>query len=142
MAWPDSRLGEFGPINQKIAVARTEAVDAPDIFISPASGPSGQQVTLQGFAFQPDLGVFVQLGDSTISQLRTNDNGEFTASIFMPITSEGPQTISVFDESGNFARTDYFTDFGFGNIADAIEDLGEKVEALEAADAGADSDGS
>ncbi len=30
MAWPDARLGEFGPLNQKIAVARTEAVDSPE----------------------------------------------------------------------------------------------------------------
>ena len=60
-------------------------------------------MVLQGFDFQPDLGVFVQLGDSTISTLRTNLDGEFTARIYMPITSEGSQTISVFDESGNGA---------------------------------------
>jgi hypothetical protein len=129
MAWPDARLGEFGPINQKIAVARTKAVDSPDIFISPQQGPGGQEVTLQGFAFQPDLGVFVQLGDSTISTLRTNLDGEFTARIYMPITSEGSQTISVFDESGNGASTSFFTEFGFGNIADLIEDLGERIDA-------------
>ncbi|MGD8684091.1 MAG: sialidase family protein [Chloroflexota bacterium] len=131
MAWADARLGEFGPINQKIAVARTEAVDSPEIFISPPSGPGGQEVTLQGFSFQPDLGVFVQLGDSTISTLRTNLDGEFTARIYMPITSEGSQTISVFDESGNGASTSYFTDFGFGNIQDALQDLGERIEGLE-----------
>ncbi len=136
MAWPDARLGEFGPINQKIAVARTKQVDAPDIFINPASGPGGQQVTLQGFAFQPDMGVFVQLGDSTISTLRTDLDGEFTAQIYMPITSEGPQTISVFDESGNGARTSFFTDFGFGNIKDTIEDLAQLLVEAETVDSG------
>jgi hypothetical protein len=123
MAWPDARLGEFGPINQKIAVARTEAIDSPEIFINPPSGPGGQQVTLQGFDFQPDMGVYVQLGDSTISTLRTNVDGGFTAQIYMPITSEGSQNITVFDESGNFAATSFFTEFGFGNIAQAIDDL-------------------
>jgi hypothetical protein len=123
MAWSDARLGEFGPINQKIAVARTEAVDSPEIFINPPSGPGGQEVTLQGFSFQPDLGVFVQLGDSTISTLRTNRDGEFSARIYMPITSEGSQTISVFDESGNGASTSFFTEFGFGDIQKQIQDL-------------------
>ncbi len=131
MAWSDSRLGEFGPINQKIAVARTEAVDAPEIFISPPSGPGGQEVTLQGFAFQPDMGIFVQLGDTTISTLRTNLDGEFSARIFMPITSEGSQVITVYDESGNGATTSFFTEFGFGNIADLLDDLGQRIDGLE-----------
>ncbi len=133
MAWPDARLGEFGPINQKIAVARTEAVNSPEIFINPPSGPGGQEVTLQGFDFQPDMGVFVQLGDSTISTLRTSLDGGFTARIYMPITSEGSQTITVFDESGNGASTSFFTEFGFGNIADLIEELDGKIDELGAA---------
>jgi len=137
MAWPDARLGEFGPINQKIAVARTEAVDSPEIFISPPSGPGGQQVTLQGFSFQPDLGVFVQLGDSTISTLRTDLDGEFTAQIYMPITSEGSQTITVFDESGNGASTSYFTEFGFGDIAELIEGLGERIDSAQSSESDA-----
>jgi len=132
MAWADSRLGEFGPINQKIAVARKAAVPSPEIFISPPSGPGGQQVTLQGFDFQPDMGVFVQLGDSTISTLRTNLDGEFTALIYMPITSEGSQTITVYDESGNGASTSFFTEFGFGDIQKLIEDLGDRLDAAEA----------
>jgi hypothetical protein len=137
MAWPDARLGEFGPINQKIAVARTKAVDSPDIFISPPAGPGGQEVTLQGFAFQPDMGVFVQLGDSTISTLRTDLDGEFSARIYMPITSQGSQTITVFDESGNGASTSFFTEFGFGNIAELIDDLGKRIDEIDSSD-GAD----
>lgn len=140
MVWPDARLGEFGPNNQKIAIARTEAVDSPEIFINPPSGPGGQEVTLQGFAFQPDLDVFVQLGDSTISTLRTNQDGEFSARIYMPITSEGSQTITVFDESGNGASTSFFTEFGFGNIAELIEDLGQRIDGLESSDPAADGD--
>ena len=138
MAWPDARLGEFGPINQKVAVSRTEPIDSPEIFINPPSGPGGQQVTLQGFDFQPDLGVFVQLGDSTISTLRTNLDGGFTAQIYMPITSEGSQSITVFDESGNFAATSFFTEFGFGDIAELIEDLGTRIESIESSESESD----
>jgi hypothetical protein len=134
MVWPDARLGEFGPINQKVAFARQKALPSPEIFISPPSGPGGQEVTLQGFDFQPDMGVFVQLGDSTISTLRTNLDGGFTARIYMPITSEGSQTITVFDESGNGASTSFFTEFGFGNIQDLIEDLNDRLDAIETTD--------
>ena len=42
MVWADSRLGEFGPINQKVAFARQQAVPSPEIFISPPAGPGGQ----------------------------------------------------------------------------------------------------
>jgi hypothetical protein len=69
------------------------------------------------------MGIYVQLGDSTISTLRSDLDGEFTARIYMPITSQGSQTISVFDESGNGASTSFFTEFGFGDIRDLLEDL-------------------
>ncbi len=134
LAWPDSRLGEFGPIDQKIAVARTASVPSPEIFISPPSGPGGQEVTLQGFDFQPDMGIYVQLGDSTISTLRTDLDGQFTARIYMPITSQGSQTISVFDESGNGASTSFFTEFGFGDIRDLLEDLTDRQGAAGSPD--------
>jgi hypothetical protein len=115
-------------------------VPQPEIFISPPAGPAGQEVTLQGFEFQPDLDVFVQLGDSTISTLRTDDDGGFTARLFMPITSEGSQTISVFDESGNGASTSYFTEYGIGNIRDSIEDLTERLDDLDTGAGGSASD--
>ena len=54
MVWADTRLGEYGAPNQKIGFARRQAVPAPEVFLSPASGPGGQQVTLQGFGYQPD----------------------------------------------------------------------------------------
>jgi hypothetical protein len=131
MVWADTRLGEFGPTNQKIAFARQQSVPSPEIFLSPPAGPGGQEVTLQGFDFQPDLDVFVQLGDSTISQLRTDEDGGFTALLYMPITSEGSQTLTVFDESGNGASTSFFTEFGFGNIQELIEGLDERLAALD-----------
>jgi hypothetical protein len=138
MVWADGRLGEFGPLNQKIGFARKAAVPQPEIFINPPAGPGGQQVTIVGSDFQPDMGIFVQLGDSTISQLRTDLDGEFTAQVYMPITSEGSQDLSVFDESGNGASTSYFTEFGFGNIADRLDDLDERLDGLApAADASA-----
>ncbi len=142
LVWSDARLGEFGPANQKVATARIEAIDTPEIFISPPSGPGGQEVTLQGFAFQPDMGVYVQLGDSTISTLRTNMDGEFSARIYMPITSEGSQTITVFDESGNGASTSFFTEFGFGDIATMLDQLGQRIDEMESsAGAGNGSEG-
>jgi hypothetical protein len=48
----------------------------------------------------------------------------------MPITSEGSQTITVFDESGNGASTSYFTEFGFGTIAEQLEDLEGRLDEV------------
>ncbi len=131
MVWPDARLGEYGPPNQKIAFARRRAIAGPELFLSPPSGPGGQQVTLQGFGFQPDLTVYVLLGDSTVAQGRTDETGQFTNVFYMPITSEGAQTMTVVDESGNRASTSYYTEFGFGNILDEIDALSERIEALQ-----------
>ena len=130
LVWPDTRLGEFGPTNQKIGFARRQAIASPEIFISPPSGPGGQQVTVQGFNLQPDLNVFIQAGGVTIATERTNASGRFTTSLFMPVSSEGAQNVRVFDESGNFAQASYYTDFGFGDIQKETQALAEAIQGL------------
>ncbi len=132
LVWPDTRLGEFGPTNQKIGFARRQAIPSPEIFISPPSGPGGQQVTVQGFNLQPDLNVFIQAGGVTIATERTNASGRFTTTLFMPVSSEGAQNVRVFDESGNFAQASYYTDFGFGDIQKETQALAEAIEGLVA----------
>ena len=140
LVWPDTRLGEFGPINQKIGFARRQAIASPEIFISPPSGPGGQQVTVQGFNLQPDLNVFIQAGGVTIATERTNASGRFTTTLFMPVSSEGAQNVRVFDESGNFAQASYYTDFGFGDIQKETQALAEAIQGLVVGAPAADSD--
>jgi hypothetical protein len=130
MVWADTRLGEFGGTNQKIAFTRQRAIRSPDIYVSPSAGPGGSSITVQGFHFQPDMNVMVQLQDATIATARTNKEGRFTAAIFVPVTGEGPQTVRVFDESGNFASTSFYTEFGFDNIQQLYLDLLEQVSEL------------
>jgi hypothetical protein len=130
MVWSDSRLAEFGGVNQKIAFARGEAIRSPDIYVSPSAGPGGQNITVQGFNFQPDMTVFIQLQDATISIARTNPEGRFTTGIYIPITGEGAQTLQVFDESGNYATTSFYTEFGFGNIQEQLEELSRDIRDL------------
>ena len=128
--WADTRLGEFGGANQKIAFARRSAIPGVEVFLSPGAGPGGQEVTLQGFNFQPDLDVFVQVGGVTVATQRTNDEGRFTARLFMPVTGEGPQEVRVFDGSGNLATASFFSEFGFGSIRETQEDLDRRLAAL------------
>ncbi len=130
MVWSDARLGEYGGLNLKIGFARQRAIPGPELFLSPPSGPGGQQVTLQGFGYQANLNVYVQLGDSTVAIARTDDTGQFTNVFYMPITSEGAQNMSAVDESGNRATTSYFTEFGFGDIAKQLGELQEQLDAL------------
>ena len=130
MVWADARLAEFGGVNQKIAFTRGQAIRNPDIYVSPSAGPGGQNITVQGFNFQPDMTIFIQLQDATISVARTNKEGRFTTGIYIPITGEGAQTLRVFDESGNFATTSFYTEFGFGNIQELYEDLLDEIRNL------------
>jgi hypothetical protein len=129
LVWADTRLGEFGGPNQKIAFARRRSVASPEVFISPPAGPGGQEITLQGFEFQPDLPVYIQLGDAMIATMRTDREGRFSSRLYVPVTSRGPQQLTVFDASGNGATTSFFTEFGFGDIRQLIEDLGRRVDA-------------
>jgi hypothetical protein len=130
LVWPDTRLAEFGGVNQKIAFARTRAIRSPDLFISPSAGSGGEQVTIQGFNFQPDMNVFIQLQDSTIALARTNQDGRFSASVYVPVTGEGAQNILAFDESGNMAMTSFYTEFGFGTINRLFEEVLSELESL------------
>lgn len=130
MVWADTRLGEFGPANQKIAFTRQRAIPSPEVFLSPPAGPGGQQITLQGFGFQPDLNVFVQLGDATIAAGRTNPDGRFSQVLYVPVTGEGAQTLRVVDASGNVATASYYTEFGFGTIETSLRELGRRIDEL------------
>ncbi len=130
LVWPDTRLGEFGPFNQKIGFARPQAIPAHEIIITPPAGPGGQQVTVQGFNLQPDLNIFIQAGGVTIATERTNAKARFTTPLFMPVSSEGAQNVRVLDESGNVAIASYFTEFGFGDIQEETQALAERLDVL------------
>ena len=130
LAWADSRLAEFSGFNQKIGFTRQRAIRSPDIFVSPPAGPGGERITVQGFNFQPNMNVMIQLQDATIATARTNQEGRFTAGIFVPVTGEGAQTLRVFDQSGNFAATSFYTEFGFDNVEQMYNELLREVQQL------------
>ena len=131
MVWPDSRLGEFGPVNQKIAFARLRSMPAPEIFVSPPEGPGGQPITIQAFNLQPDSPVFLRVGGVVVGADRTNSEGRLTTQLFIPISGEGAHDVQVFDESGNVATASFFMDFGFDNIQDTQRDIARRLDSLE-----------
>jgi len=134
MVWADSRLGELGPINQKIGFARKRMMPAPSIFISPPSGPSGKDIIIQGFNFQARRDVFIEVAGVIVSSTRTQSEGRFSTQIFMPISGEGAHTVRAFDSSGNVANSSYFMDFGFDSIEKipaALSELREAIKSLE-----------
>jgi predicted nucleic acid-binding Zn-ribbon protein len=123
LIWPDGRLAEFGGYNQKIGFARQRPINSPAVSVTPPAGAGGQSVVIQGFSFQPESEILVQLGDAIISSTRSNSEGRFTLNLYMPLTAEGPQTVRVFDASGNGASASYFTEFGFNNLQGSSRDL-------------------
>jgi hypothetical protein len=139
MVWADTRLGEFGGPFQSIGFARKTAIRSPSIFLNPPSGVAGREVTIQGSDFQPDSNIFITLGDAVIANARTNERGQFTTVIFMPITGEGATNVVAFDESGNAASSSYFTEAGFDTVQRTQEELMAEINELQAqlAEAGA-----
>ena len=130
MVWADTRLGEFGPINQKIGFTRRTAIQAPEVFMNPPAGAGGQSVDLQGFNFQPDTNIFIQVGGVVVSTIRSNDQGRFSTELFIPVAGEGAHTIQVFDESGNVATSSFFMEFGFDSVQKVQQSLTRQVESL------------
>ena len=131
MVWADTRLGEFGGPFQQIGFARKTAIANPEIFLNPASGVAGRQVTIQGFSFQPDSIIAITLGDAMIATDRTDVQGQFTTDIFMPITGEGASNVVAYDESGNVAISSYFTEAGFDTVQRTQQEMMDQITALQ-----------
>lgn len=132
LTWADTRLGEFGPVNQKIGFTRRAPIQSPEVFLSPPAGPGGQPVTLQGFNFQPDINVIIRVGGVAVATERTNELGRFTSQLFIPISGEGAHAVNVFDDSGNAATSSFFMEFGFDNVQETQELLADRIQGLEA----------
>lgn len=133
MVWADGRLGQFGPANQKIGFARQRLMPTPSVFISPPQGAGGRDVVLQGFGFQPERDVFIEVGGVVVSTGRTNSAGQFSSQIFVPISGQGAHPVRAIDASGNVAGTSFFMDFGFDDVQRVAGDLkgvAEQVQAL------------
>jgi hypothetical protein len=123
LVWADTRLGEFAGPNQQIGFARKRSIAPPSLFLNPPSGDAGRDVAIQGFGFQPDSEITIDVGGITITNLRSNERGEFQTNVYMPVTGEGARNVSAYDETGNVATASFFTEFGFDSIARELEDI-------------------
>ncbi len=138
MVWADGRLGELGGYNQKIAFARSSSIRSSSIFITPPKGAGGKDVVLQGFDFQPDKEIFIEVSGVVVSSGRTDTDGKFSTRIFVPISGEGAHNIRVFDASGNVATASFYMDFGFDTIDNKLRSTVKDLQAtLQVAPGGA-----
>ncbi len=130
IAWTDTRLGRAGSPASNAATTRMEHVPSPTIYLSPPSGPAGTSVTIMGFNFAPHLReVYIELEGVIISSLLTDDDGRFTATLFMPISGEGTHTVRAMDILGNVAEASFYTEFGFNDIRDEFEENFEDIRS-------------
>jgi hypothetical protein len=127
MVWADTRLGEFGGANQQIAFARQSAIKPAELFLNPPSGAAGRVVDIQGFGFQPDNNILLQVSGVIVSNPRTDDQGQFQTSIYMPLTGEGPTSITAYDETGNIATASFFTEFGFDTLQRSLDEINSQL---------------
>jgi hypothetical protein len=141
LVWPDTRLGEYGGYGQQIGFARKTAIEPPSLFLSPPSGSAGRIVDIQGFGFQPDSGIQLYVSGVITSQLRTDDEGQFQTSIYMPLTGEGPTEIRAFDETGNVATASFYTEFGFDTLQEQLDAISSQLGMTPEAEASPVADG-
>lgn len=127
MVWADTRLGEFGGANQQIAFARQTAIEPAQLFLNPPSGSAGRVVDIQGFGFQPDSNILLLVSGVITANPRTDEQGQFQTSIYMPLTGEGPTSISAFDETGNIATASFYTEFGFDSLQRSLEAINTEL---------------
>ncbi|MBA2597500.1 MAG: exo-alpha-sialidase [Chloroflexia bacterium] len=127
LVWADTRLGEYGGPNQQVGFARKRSVEPPSLFLNPPNGDAGRDVAIQGFGFQPDSDITIDVGGITITNLLSNDRGEFQTNVYMPVTGEGARNVTAYDETGNVASASFFTEFGFDSIARELGDLREDL---------------
>ncbi len=129
MVWADTRLGEFGGANQQIAFARGAAIEPPELFLNPPSGSAGRVIDIQGFGFQPQSNVLLLVSGVIVSNPRTDEQGQFQTSIYMPLTGEGPTSITAFDETGNVATSSFYTEFGFDTLQKSLDEINSQLES-------------
>lgn len=141
LVWPDTRLGEYGGYGQQIGFARKTAIEPPSLFLSPPSGSAGRTVDIQGFGFQPDSGIQLYVSGVITAQLRTDEEGQFQTSIYMPLTGEGPTEIRAFDETGNVATASFYTEFGFDSLQEQLEDISTQLGMTPEAESSPESEG-
>jgi hypothetical protein len=132
MVWADSRLGEYGGPNQQIGFARQTAIRPPELFLNPPSGVAGRDVTIQGFGFYPDSDIIVTIGGLTASTVRSDSDGQFTTTIYTPVTGEGSRNIAAYDPTGNVAVATFFTEFGFDSLQQSQQEIRDELAALQA----------
>ncbi|MEE9586181.1 MAG: sialidase family protein, partial [Nitrososphaerales archaeon] len=129
MVWADGRLGELGVANQKIAFARLSPIRSASIFLSPPSGAGGKDIVIQGFDFQPDQDIFLEVSGAVVSSGRTDPDGKFSMRTFVPISGEGAHDIRVFDASGNVATASFYMEFGFDTIQNSLQKTVRDIQA-------------
>jgi len=130
MVWTDSRAGFRGSPNQDIGFARIRPVRPPSIFISPPQGPAGQVISIVGDGFAArQKEVFIEVDGVVISSFPTDNAGRFVATIYIPVSGEGPHLIRAIDVLGNVAEATYYTSFGFNNVNDQLRRLEERMSS-------------
>ena len=127
MVWADTRLGEFGGPNQQIGFARETQIEPPSLFLNPPSGVAGRDVAIQGLNFQPNANISIDVGGVPLINLRTDEKGQFTTNVYMPVTGEGPRNVTAYDETGNVGSASFFTEFGFDSIARELDEVRDQV---------------
>lgn len=109
IVWADTRLGEYGPMSQKIGFARRKAIASPQLVLNPSRGNAGEIIDIQAHNFQADLNMYIEVGGVIVGTRRTDDNGQLSYRVLTPMSAKGSLDIVIYDESGNVASSAFYS---------------------------------
>jgi hypothetical protein len=81
------------------------------------------------------VNVTLYVSGVATSYLRTDGQGLFQTSIYMPLTGEGPTAITAYDETGNVATASFYTEFGFDSLQESLDAINQQLSITPEADA-------
>jgi len=68
----------------------------PTIYVSPPESPIGSKIRIRGEGFTPQIGIFLMFEDLLFfTPIYVGENGEFNATIFVPVVNSGNYTIKA-----------------------------------------------
>ena len=98
---PDVELGDYSITALDVAgntedTAFFTVTLPPTISVSPSEGPIGSKITVSGEGFGPNEGIYVSFEDLLLfSIIPTDEKGEFSATLFVPMVNSGTYTIKA-----------------------------------------------
>jgi len=110
----------------------------PTIYVSPQEAPIGSKITVSGEGFAYKTGIFLMFEDLMFfTPIYADENGEFNATIFVPIVNSGNYTIKAvatyyYDQGPKtFANVSFRVNMGLDSLFEKIDEIQNAINQTQ-----------